>query len=95
MNVSIRTRTKFRSGQDAIPYTKEAIERDLERVQEAWDDSRADRRRDSIYGYLRAVYDLVAWWSGGQPKGVRLIECAKLSAYAVYYFCHARKSMPQ
>jgi hypothetical protein len=47
----------------AIPYTKEVFERDLERVQEAWDDSQADRQRDAIYGYLKAVYDLVDWWS--------------------------------
>jgi hypothetical protein len=63
MNLSIRTPSGFRSGPDAIPYTKEALERDLERVQEAWDDSQADRRRDAIYGYLKVVYDLVNWWS--------------------------------
>jgi hypothetical protein len=62
MNVSIHMRTGFRSGQDAIPYTKEAFERDLERVQAAWDDCQADRRRDAIYGYLKAVDDLVNWW---------------------------------
>jgi hypothetical protein len=64
MNETFRTRPrKVRPGTDAIPYTKEAFERDLERVQEAWDDSQADRRRDAIYGYLKAVYDLVDWWS--------------------------------
>jgi hypothetical protein len=52
-----------RSRPDAIPYTKVALERDLNRVQEAWDDSQADRRRDAIYGYLKAVYDLVNWWT--------------------------------
>jgi hypothetical protein len=54
---------KERLRPDAIPYTKNALERDLERVQEAWDDSQADRRRGAIYGYLKAVYDLVNWWS--------------------------------
>jgi hypothetical protein len=38
------------SGTNAIPYTKEALERDLDRVRNAWDDSQADRRRDAIYG---------------------------------------------
>jgi hypothetical protein len=52
-----------RSRPNAIPYAKEAFERDLERVQEAWDDCQTDRRRDAIYGYLEAVYDLVNWWS--------------------------------
>ncbi len=51
------------SGANAIPYTKKALERDLERVHDAWDDSQADRRRDAIYGYLKAVYDLVNWWT--------------------------------
>jgi hypothetical protein len=63
MNLSIRTRSGFRSGRDAIPYTRQALERDLERVHDAWDDSQSDRRRDAIYGYLKAVYDLVSWWS--------------------------------
>jgi hypothetical protein len=48
---------------DAIPYTKDALEQDLGRLQGAWDDSQGDRRRDAIYGYLKAVYDLVNWWS--------------------------------
>jgi hypothetical protein len=64
MDKSIRTPLcRLRSGRDAIPYTKYALERDLERVQDAWDDSQADRRRHAIYGYLKAVYDLVNWWS--------------------------------
>jgi hypothetical protein len=63
MKVSIRTCLESRSGPDAIPYTKEALDRDLERVRDAWDDCQTDRRRDAIYGYLQAVYDLVNWWS--------------------------------
>jgi hypothetical protein len=78
MNVSIRTRTGFRSGQDAIPYAKQSLERDLERVQEEWDDSQADRRRDAIYGYLRAVYDLVAWWSAERCEVDRALQGLRL-----------------
>jgi hypothetical protein len=63
MNLSSRTRPGFRSGSDAIPYTKNALERDLERLRGAWNDCQTDRRRDAIYGYLKAVYDLVSWWS--------------------------------
>jgi hypothetical protein len=64
MDKSIRPLPReVRSGTNAIPYTKRAFERDLERVHDAWDDSQADRRRDAIYGYLKAVYDLVSWWS--------------------------------
>jgi hypothetical protein len=47
----------------SLSNAKEALERDVERVRNAWDDSQADRRRDAIYGYLKAVYDLVSWWS--------------------------------
>jgi hypothetical protein len=54
---------KERPATNATPYTKNALERDLERVHNAWDDCQTDRRRDAIYGYLKAVYDLVNWWS--------------------------------
>jgi hypothetical protein len=64
MNETFRMRPReVRSGTDAIPYTKNALERDVARVHDAWDDCQADRRRDAIYGYLKAVYDLVNWWS--------------------------------
>jgi hypothetical protein len=64
MDDSVRIRPReLRPATNAIPYTKEVLERDLERVQEAWDDCQMDRRRDAIYGYLKAVYDLVNWWS--------------------------------
>jgi hypothetical protein len=52
-----------RHATNALPYTKEALERDLERVRDGWDDCQTDRRRDAIYGYLQAVYDLMTWWS--------------------------------
>jgi hypothetical protein len=53
MDKSIRPLPReLRSRTNAIPCTKKAFERDLERVQEAWDDCQTDRRRDAIYGYL-------------------------------------------
>jgi hypothetical protein len=64
MDKSIRPPlSRVRSRTSGIPYTKNSLERDLERVQDAWDDCQTDRRRDAIYGYLEAVYDLVNWWS--------------------------------
>jgi hypothetical protein len=36
---------------------------DLQRVRGAWDDCRASRDRNAIYGYLTAVYGLMAWWT--------------------------------
>ena len=62
----------------AIPYTKEALERDLERVHDAWDDSQADRRRDAIYGYLQAVHDLVNWWSAEKCEVERMRQAVRL-----------------
>jgi hypothetical protein len=70
MNLSIRTRS--------IPYTKEALERDLERVRGAWDDCQTDRRRDAIYGYLKAVYDLVNWWSAEECDVDRARQALRL-----------------
>ncbi len=39
------------------------MRQDLERVRAAWDDCQASHDRNAIYGYLTAVYDLVACWT--------------------------------
>jgi hypothetical protein len=78
MNLSTRTRSGFRSGSDAIPYTKEALDRDVERVRGAWDECQTDRRRDAIYGYLTAVYDLVHWWSAERCEVDRARQALRL-----------------
>jgi hypothetical protein len=39
------------------------MRQDLERVRNAWADCQATRDRNAIYGYLSAVYGLVAWWA--------------------------------
>jgi hypothetical protein len=49
--------------QDHVPYTGEALRQDLLRVRNAWEESQASRDRDAIYGYLTAVFNLVAWWT--------------------------------
>jgi hypothetical protein len=67
-----------RPARNAIPYTKEALERDLERVQEAWDDCQADRRRGAIYGYLTAVHDLANWWSAEKCEVERARQALRL-----------------
>jgi hypothetical protein len=48
---------------EAVPYSREALRLDLQRVREAWVDCQATRDRNAIYAYLSAVYDLVAWWT--------------------------------
>ena len=49
--------------QDDVPYTTQALRQDLLRVQNAWDECQASRERNAIYGYLTAVFALVAWWA--------------------------------
>jgi hypothetical protein len=48
--------------QDDIPYTTKALRQDLLRLRNAWEDCQASRERDAVYGYLSAVFDLIAWW---------------------------------
>ena len=48
---------------EPIPYASEAIRQDIKRIRSIWAKSQRRRRRDAIYTYLSAVYDLVAWWA--------------------------------
>jgi hypothetical protein len=48
--------------QDDVPYTTQALRQDLLRLRNAWEACQASRKRDAIYTYLTAVFDLVAWW---------------------------------
>jgi hypothetical protein len=79
MDKSIRPPSREeRPATNAIPYTKYALKRDLERVHDAWDDCQADRRRDAVYGYLKAVYDLVNWWSAEGCEVDRACQALRL-----------------
>jgi hypothetical protein len=51
------------SPKEAVPYSTEALRQDLDRVRNTWEDCQATRDRNAIYGYLTAVYGLVAWWA--------------------------------
>ena len=51
------------SPKEAIPYSSAALRQDLERLRGIGDECQANRDRDAIYGYLTAVYGLVAWWT--------------------------------
>ena len=50
------------SSDTQIPYSREALAQDLRRVRGAWEACQSRRDRNAIYGYLNAVFDLVAWW---------------------------------
>jgi hypothetical protein len=44
-------------------YSLAPLRQDLHPVRCIWDDCQSNRDRDAIYGYLSAVYGLVAWWT--------------------------------
>ena len=48
---------------EPIPYSTKALRQDLDRVRNAWAKCQRRRRRDAIYTYLSAVYELVTWWA--------------------------------
>jgi hypothetical protein len=48
--------------QAAASYSPEALRQDLLRVRVAWEGVQSSRDRNASYGYLTAVYGLVAWW---------------------------------
>jgi hypothetical protein len=66
--------------QDDMPYTTQALRQDLLRVRNAWEECQASRERDAIYGYLTAVFNLVAWWTtenrafGTRPQGAAVAQ---------------------
>jgi hypothetical protein len=61
--LSLRTFQPETSPKKAVPYSREAMRQDLERVRGVWIDCQASRDRNAIYGYLSAVYGLVAVWT--------------------------------
>ena len=52
-----------------IPFSTEALQANLLRLQNEWETVQASRDRNAIYGYLTAVFELVTWWArrGKQP----------------------------
>ena len=48
--------------QSTIPFSTEALQANLLRLQNEWETVQASRDRDAIYGYLAAVFELVEWW---------------------------------
>jgi len=66
------------SANEAIAYSSEALHQDLQRVRNAWEGAQSSRDRDAIYGYLTAVYDLVAWWSAEGQDLARARQALRL-----------------
>jgi hypothetical protein len=45
-----------------VPFSNEALQANLLRLEDEWDSCQSARDRDAIYGYLNAVFELVSWW---------------------------------
>jgi hypothetical protein len=71
------------SPKDAVPYSSAALRQDLERVRGIWENCQANRDRKAIYGYLTAVYGLVAWWSAEGREADRARRALRLKGLEV------------
>jgi hypothetical protein len=71
------------SPKEAVPYSSESLRQDLERVRTAWEDAQATRDRNAIYGYLNAVYGLVAWWTAEDREIDRAWRAVRLRGLEV------------
>lgn len=58
-------------GASNIPYSNDALNRDLVRINKLFSDFQSSRARDSIYPYLTAVYELVEWWTADRREIIR------------------------
>ena len=47
----------------SIGYSDAALQRDLDRLQRAWQTFQSSRRRNAVYKYLNGVFDLVSAWA--------------------------------
>ena len=45
-----------------IPFSTEALQANLLRLQNEWETIQASRDRNAIYQYLTVVFELVTWW---------------------------------
>jgi hypothetical protein len=68
---------------ERISYSSSALRQDLQRVRDAWNDCQCCRDRKAIYGYLDAVYGLVAWWSAEGQEIDRVRQALRLQRLKV------------
>jgi hypothetical protein len=61
-----------------------ALRHDLQRVRNTWAGCQADRDRNAIYGYLTAVYALVAWWTAEGREIDRARRALRLQRLKVF-----------
>ena len=71
LRTTLRTSNTLDRKTPAIPFSTEALQATLLRLQNEWETVQASHDRDAIYGYLSAVFELVTWWAkeGKAVKG--------------------------
>jgi hypothetical protein len=52
-----------------IPYTDESLRQDMKRLSMAWNECQNTRRRDAVFDFLQAIFDVVGvWMAEGQAE---------------------------
>ncbi len=75
----MRRATDTQRSWELIPYSTEALKSDLERLRDSWRACRKNADRDSVYGYLAAVFELVAWWTADGRANRRACKALRLN----------------
>ena len=70
--------TAIRNPKVEVRYSDAALRQDLQRIRTLWDQSQGNRQRDTIYGYLGAVYALVTWWAADARENDRSRRALRL-----------------
>ena len=79
------TKTSDASAQQPIhvPFSNEALQANLLRLEDEWDSYQSARDRDSIYGYLNAVFELVLWWAHDQKAAAYAKRALRLRGHGI------------
>jgi hypothetical protein len=65
-----------------IPFSSEALQATLLRLQNEWATVQASRDRDAIYRYLAAVFEVVGWWDEESKAVKRAHRALHLRGYS-------------
>jgi hypothetical protein len=65
-----------------VPFSTEAMQSNLLRLQNEWETVQASHDRDAIYGYLAAVFELVMWWDQERKAVSRARRALHLRGYS-------------
>lgn len=82
MSLSRYNTNRHGQRKSVIPYSSGALRWDIFRVREAWRESRRQHDRFSVFGYLAAVYSLVAVWKKENQAVERATRALRLKRRA-------------